>query len=381
MSDEAVTIVRPQAGPSQIARQGFGEQSVERRNTAAVAMAERAKAEVQARYVVAMQRPRDLDVFRVRLLDHCRRVRFAETARYRKPIGQSSIEGASIRFVETALAEYGNVLPESTIVYEDEEQIVLRVTVTDLERNITHAAEATIAKRMERRQLRRGQTAISQRVNVRGELVYLVEATEDDTANAKASRESKLLRNLGLRILPRDIIDEAQDTCIATLHSRAEKDPAGERRKLVDAFHAHGVSPADLALYLGHPLEQLQPSEQAELREVYTAIRDGESSWRDVMATRRPGEEEEKSDARGMAAAKEKLRSRRSAVTAPDTLEREVIAIREMLDHVVEQPEIMASAMTRIRQLPAGDERSQLALLYAQAEREIEQAAGAGGAK
>ena len=316
MSEQTGMVIRPpQGGSMQTMRQGFGEQSIELRNTAAVAMAERARAEVQARYVVAIQRPRNVDEFRVRLLDHCKRARFAEAARYRKPIGASAIEGASIRFVETALAEYGNVLPESAIVFEDDEQLVLRVTVTDLERNITHAAEATITKRVERRRVRQGQHVISQRMNSSGELVYLVEATDDEVANAKAARESKLIRNLGLRILPRDVVDEAQDQCLATLRDRDAKDPAGERRKLVDAFHAIGVSPSDLVAYLGHPLEQIQPAEIAALREFYTAVRDGDTTWADVLETKAPrGEAAPASQpARGTAAVKAELAKRQAA--------------------------------------------------------------------
>lgn len=319
-------MVAPANSAVQQVRQGFGEQSMERRTTAANAMAARAQAEVQARYVVAMQRPRNVDEMRVRLLDHTKRPRFAEVARYRKPVGNQFIEGASIRFVETALQEYGNVLPECSIIFEDDEQIIVRVTVTDLERNITHAGEATIRKRMERRKVKPGQAVLGQRMNSKGEIVYLVEATDDDVANMKAARESKLLRNLGLRILPADIVAEAMDACIATMKGGAAKDPAAERKRLVDAFHGIGVSPGNLVEYLGHPLEQLVPAELVELREHYQAVKDGEATWSAIMATR-VGEAsaapasaaaEPATPAKGVAAAKEQLRkSTRSKQTAP----------------------------------------------------------------
>jgi len=284
------------------------------------------------------------------------------------------------------------VLPESSIIFEDDEQIVLRVTVTDLERNITHAAEATVRKRVERRQLRGGQRAISQRVTTQGEVVYLVEATDDEVANLHASRVSKLLRNLGLRILPRDVVEEAQDLCVSTLRNRAQQDPAGERRRLVDAFAALGVLPADLARYLGHPLEQLQAAELTELREVFAAVRDGEIKWTDVMSARLAGapdvgEPAQAAATGGVAAAKERLAAqrttarKRAAVTTPDPgpdqAEQQAIAIRESLEHAVEHPEWMPGIKTRIEALQSGDDRTALALLFAQAERAI---AGAGGA-
>ena len=294
MSSDEQVVVRPNggAGGEQIARRGFGEQALERRSGAAVAMAERARAEIQAMHVMAIQRPRDVLEFRVRLLDHCKRSGFALAARYKKPMGrdrdgnQVFIEGASIRFVETALASYCNVLSESSITFEDDEQIQVRVTVRDLESTIAYADEAVVRKRVERRQLRRGQIALAQRLNSHGEVVYVVEATDDEVANSKASRQSKLLRNLGLRILPADVVEEAMALCKATVAAGVNKDPAGEQKKLSDAFHAMGVSPAQLAEYLGHPLEQTQPAELVELREVYQTLRDGEGTWQETLAAK-----------------------------------------------------------------------------------------------
>ena len=69
--------------------------------TTAGALAAQAKAAVEARYIMAMQRPRDWDQVRLSLLKECDRTNFAEVAIYRKPVGQG-IEGPSIRFAEAA---------------------------------------------------------------------------------------------------------------------------------------------------------------------------------------------------------------------------------------------------------------------------------------
>ena len=370
MDDEDVRLVPRNGSGTQVARQGFGEQSLERRDSAALAMAERARAEVQARYIVATQRPRDVLEFRVRLLDHCKRLGFAQKARYRKPVGGNTIEGPSIRFVETALAAYGNVLPESSIIFEDETQVVVRVTVTDLEVNLTHAAEAVIPKRVERSRVRSGQRVLGQRVNSKGEPVYLVEATDDDIANAKAARESKLLRNLGLRILPADVVDEAMELCVQTLRRGATADPAAERKRLTDAFHGIGISPVQLASYLGHPLEQIQPQELVELREAYQAIRDGETSWAAIAEAKAPAAQEEP-PARGLKAAKEKLGRRKAAPPEDDPVAREVASIHQSLEGVIAHPEWLPGLRSRIGTLPAS-ERMPLARLLADAEAEIE---------
>src|SRR5690349_15619824 len=57
----------------EVIREEFGADQIERRGeTASVAIAAREKAAVEARYVVAMRNPRDVDNFRVRLLKECR---------------------------------------------------------------------------------------------------------------------------------------------------------------------------------------------------------------------------------------------------------------------------------------------------------------------
>lgn len=273
--------------PSQASavRQGFGTQEIEmRRETQGTALAARAQAEVQARYIVAMQRPRDLDEVRVRLLRHCKRIGFAERAEYAKPVGGSSVKGPSIRFVEMALQEYGNVEPDSYVTYDDEDRRIYRVTVTDLERNVTYHEDALIEKIVEKRQPKRGDVVLSQRENSNGNTTYRVKAQNGDAEleNRFAAEISKRTRKLGLRILPIDLVEEGMWQCRQTLTS-GDQDPDATRKKVSDAFSEVGVMPRDLERYLGHPLASSSPAELADLRAVYRAIKDGESTWADLL--------------------------------------------------------------------------------------------------
>ena len=84
------------------------------------ALAAQVQAGVSARYTLAMRRPRDLDRVRLDLLKDCQRPRFAQVARYAKPVGGKKMEGPSIRFVEAALRHFRNVLPESMVIFDDE---------------------------------------------------------------------------------------------------------------------------------------------------------------------------------------------------------------------------------------------------------------------
>jgi hypothetical protein len=274
-----------QAGQA-IERRGFGSMELEeRRETQGIAAAETAKALVQARYIVAMQRPRDVDDFRARLMKHCRRLRFASTAEYAKPIGGSHIKGISVRFVEAALQEYRNVQITATPTYDDEEKRIVKVTVTDLEGNITHELDVTAEKFVERKQATGD--VIRERRKKNGESVYLVRATEDDYANKIGAAVSKAIRNLGLRILPSDIVAECMELCLATVATEDKRDPDAARKAIGDSFASIGVMPSALKEYLGHDLGTCSPEEIKDLRAVFVAIRDGESTWQATIDGKR----------------------------------------------------------------------------------------------
>jgi hypothetical protein len=252
------------------------------------AMAAKAKAEVEARYVIALQRPRSIQNVRLTILESCKRERFAEGAMYRKPVGGGkTVDGLSIRFAEEALKAMTNISTEATIVWEDDDKRNIRVTVTDLESNTTYSDDIIIAKTVERKTLKEGQIKISERLNSYGDKVFLVAATEDDMANKVNSAKSKVIRNSGLRLIPQDILEEAQEQIWETIE-KGGKDPKAETKKICDAFASIGVKPQDLERFLGHSLDAVNPKELRDLRATYTAIKDEETTWAAVIAQAAP---------------------------------------------------------------------------------------------
>lgn len=251
-----------------------------------VAVAAQVKAMVQGRIVQALQRPRSVDDARVAILRDCRRPAFAKAAIYRKPIGGEAVEGLSIRFAESALRHWGNVSSESIILYDDDQKRIVRVSLTDLETNTWHSRDLTILKTVERRTLRRGQQAISQRVNSNGYTVFIVEATEEELSTKEANARSKVLRNEGLRLIPADILDEAKAACKATTTAEVKQDPDAARKAVADAFADLGVMPSDLAAFLGCEIAQASPAQIADLRGWYTAVKDGDATWAEILAAR-----------------------------------------------------------------------------------------------
>ena len=112
-----------------IVRQGMDGQSIERRDPAALAMAEKQRALVQARIVQAIQRPRDVLACRTAILEDCKREGFAAAALYHVPRGKKKdpktgqwvpniIEGLSIRFAETAARHFRNLVVEQVVIHD-----------------------------------------------------------------------------------------------------------------------------------------------------------------------------------------------------------------------------------------------------------------------
>jgi hypothetical protein len=241
-----------------------------------------AKAAVEARYVMALRQPRHIPTVREKILEECRRPGFAEVAWYVKPIGDG-VEGLSIRFAEAAMRCYGNVMMEAEMLYEDIEKELHRVTVTDLESNLTYPLNVPVSKLVERSRVPDGQKAIRQRTNSWGKTVFTVIATEDELANKRNAAISKAIRTLALRVFPGDI----QDDCTALIKQirsdKSAQDPRAEQKKIADSFNSLNVPVAELVKYLGHELNSCSPAELVKLRALYTAIKDGEATWAEAV--------------------------------------------------------------------------------------------------
>lgn len=278
-------------------REEFGATEVQRSaETSSSAMAARAQAEIQARYVMATTRPRSTEVFRSKLLRECDRLGFADEAEYQRPVGknpdgtQKFITGPSIRLIEAAIRFFGNVAAESPIIMEAEDFRLVRAVMTDLETNTVWSQDIVIPKRVERKGWKGkppdGRIVISERLNSYQEKVFLVEATDDEVAIKQSAMNSKAQRKNGERLLPSDIIHEAVAMCRETVKAGINKDPDAAKRKLIDGFASVNINAQALEEYLGKKLDLVQPNEIAELRRIWKAITDGEITWEAAVAAR-----------------------------------------------------------------------------------------------
>lgn len=274
---------------------GMGHQVARSGETSGSAVAAQAQAIVQARVTLATYKPRDWDEVRGRLLRSCKRTRFAESAIYELPRGGDTIKGFSIRFAEECVRAAGNVMIESPTVYEDQEKIIIRVTATDLESNASYSADVPVPKTMERQYKKKSDEVLSSRVNSNGKTVYLLRITEGEMrmkCNAAISRE---IRNCALRLIPADILEDAWDQVTSALAAEVANDPDAIKKRVLDGFARLNVKAADLREYLGHPVDGCTPAEIEHLRNLFRAVKEGHTTWGDIMADK--AEQERKKDA------------------------------------------------------------------------------------
>ena len=266
------------------------------------AIATRTKASLQARYWLAQQNPRSLELVRAKVLAECTNPALAEAAIYKIPRGGTTISGPSIRLAEAIRRSWGNNGVESTLVEEDDQRRVYQVSFTDYESGIFEAREVVVQKTVERSKPEKDGSYISVRKNSNGQNTFTVRASEDDLLMKQNSLISKAERNMVTAAIPRELLEEAVAACKKRLQEQSKK--PGESKRVVDAFATLGVPQKDLEGYIGLKVADFTPDTLQELRAIYTAIKDGETTWGDVTAGKLPAKKG------GVAGLKEKLAER-----------------------------------------------------------------------
>lgn len=277
-----------------VKRDGLGAEVERRRETASVAVAAAARARIQAKYLVAMERPRNMHEVRLQVLKECDRPEFAERARYARPQGMKKneetgkmekhyVRGWSIRAVEAFVLIMGNVGPETTQLFDDPDLRILQCAIVDYEKNVDWSMQITVAKTKERSKLREGEVPIAKRKNSEGYDVYILPATDEDVLGKQNALVSKTMRTLGLRLIPGDLLDEALVRVNATIARADAADPQAARKRLFDAFAKLGVMPKDISEYFnGLNLDEMTAAHRNELRDLYVLVEEGER-WSTIL--------------------------------------------------------------------------------------------------
>lgn len=181
---------------------------------------------------------------------------------------------------------------------------------------------------------------------------HILHGTDDDILNKQNSLISKAVRTLGLRLIPGDLVDEALYYVRQTMAKQDAADPDAAKNRIIDAFAQLGVPVEALKDFLGHELSSIDPTELQLLRSTYSAIKDGETTWKAVMDDKAEREAEAKASASAArkSDAKKAEPATEKAQTRTDTAARKATATRQQ-----PAPEPEPEPEPEMEEAPEGD--------------------------
>lgn len=221
------------------------------------------------RMLLAREYGRDEDKAIARILKTCARASFAEIAIYEKPQGSGVIKGPSVRLAEEIARQWGNFDTGFKIIKQDDEGTLAEVFAWDLETNSQKADEVYISHR------RYTKSSGLQ-----------LEKRPDEIYKMVGAQVSKSIRNVILKVIPRDVTEMAFEACEQTLLRVTDLKPV--IGKLVTAWAGFGVTPVQLEKVVGKKIEDLLQADLAKLRAAFIAIKDGEMTVAEFLSTAAP---------------------------------------------------------------------------------------------
>ena len=288
MHDETEVFVPVQTGRTGGAT--FGEtNAVSLTDAGSVAAMARERFEIEGAMVLARKFPRSEVGARSALKAACERPTFAEGALWSFPRGDEIVTGPSVHLAREAARLWGNIRSGFRIVSTDQAHAEIHILgfAIDLESNTYRTEESRVRARVWRRRLR--STGEPGSVNLLDERAAGRELGGDADRQLQevvGRTGSKLERNCVLRILPSDLIDNAEDWSRATMLNRPDPDRV---RAALAYFAEHGAEETDVLAFFGRDrIADMTNANMAELRRLFLAVRDGQTDVRNLFARPEP---------------------------------------------------------------------------------------------
>lgn len=257
--------------PSSVTTDGL-ETRTESREIQSTPESERAIAEIRGAILMARHFPRDTDLAISNINKLCRRMRFADGAFYAFPRGGKEVQGPSVNLARGIAAEWGNIDYGKRIILDDGEEIVIEAYAWDMERNSKVRDQASFKCLIQRKDKKSGETR-------------WVTPDERDKRELVNKHGAIAERNCLLKILPRDVVDQAFDMCRKTVAEGAGVDREEVIRNMMTDFSEIGVSKQQIESWLADKrddetadIRSAVKEEFVELRGILNSIRDGNSS-------------------------------------------------------------------------------------------------------
>ncbi len=252
------------------------------------------------------------------ILNECENPEFAHKSIYTLG-GTEPVQDLSIRFAERVMQLMGSVSYDMSPEGSDERFSYFRCTVVDMENNAPSSKTFQVSKVTNKREVTEEEFVVEERKDTRGPL-YVVEVSDQEMAARVGAVESRTKRGLILSLLPADVRAAALEKCLEVIASDTAKDPQAATKEILKSYLALGIEPSELKAYLGKSVQSATESDLLELRGLLTTMREGHSTWQQLLerktGAKKTGVKEAFVDQRAKEKAKQQSATGRIGATA-----------------------------------------------------------------
>lgn len=216
----------------------------------------RAIAEVQAAIIVAKAHPRDEMFCHTQIMKSCERKSLAEKAIYAYRRGSTLVSGPSIALAETIARHWGNINYGFRELSRESGYSEVESFAHDIQTN-TRVSRSFQVKHW--RDTKNGGYALKE---------------ERDIYELVANMAQRRVRACLLEIVPRDIVDDAEQACNKTLVS--DDKPLDQQIKdMLIAFDGFGITQENIEEMFQRSIKSIIPADLVKLRQIHTSIKNG----------------------------------------------------------------------------------------------------------
>jgi hypothetical protein len=260
----------------------------------------RAMHEVQGAIIVAQRFKRNEDEIYQSLMRSCKRTSFAERAEYKYERGSKKnpdtgeweknyVQGPSVYLSREMVRLWGNIQVGTEIIRDDDDTRHIRSFAWDVQTNAKRFKEASFRKLIQRKKKVKDQKTGKMKDAWPPETEW-VRPDERDLRELTNKQGAICERNASLELMPDDFVYDARMEARNTILNEAKIDPDAVKKKVLSGFDSINVAAADLEIYLGHAIATCSPAELTDLRQLYAAIAEGNTTWKEIMDAKTGGE-------------------------------------------------------------------------------------------
>lgn len=216
----------------------------------------RAIAEVQAAIIVAKAHPRDEMFCHTQIMKSCERKSLAEKAIYAYKRGSTLVSGPSIALAETIARHWGNINYGFREISREAGYSEVESFAHDVQTNTRVSRTFTVRHWRDTKQ---GGYALKE---------------ERDIYELVANMAQRRVRACLLEIVPRDIVDDAEQACNKTLVS-SDKPLDQQIKDMLIAFDGQGITQENIEEMFQRSIKSIIPADLVKLRQIHTSIKNG----------------------------------------------------------------------------------------------------------